>query len=275
MRTFHKTGCLLVMLCLLFAGNAAGEGAAEAGDSSWFHRLAQRVAAQQYTEILIHPESDAPVTEALAAVLADGRAICPDGQQGLYDFPMLECGVDALCCRATGIYGSEGVECWVITFYPEGLQTMAATAAVTAGGDVREVFCGSSWSMRVLWEEALGEPSFLWQPESVFRFSQLFEGEKLWMRAHRPGHKDISQQAALHTAQAALEAAFRIPEKQSSQWRAAACFHLSDRTPGQTLWSVHYYQQKGDDYTLLYSVVMDSRTGQVLECTRNEPGGLG
>lgn len=95
--TLQKTGCLVLALCLLLTGAANGEGAGSAPVQSngWFRQLAQRVAAQQFGEILIHPEADAPVQAALEAVLAEGEAIRGSAQAGLYDFPMLEWEGDA------------------------------------------------------------------------------------------------------------------------------------------------------------------------------------
>lgn len=273
----QKTGCLVFVLCLLLTGAANGEGAgsAPAQSNSWFRQLAQRVAAQQFDEILIHPEADAPVQAALEAVLAEGKAIRQTDQAGVYDFPQLEWEGDALACRACGIYNEGGVEGWVITFFPAGVSTMAASAAITADGQVLELFSGSSWAMHTLWEEALGDLSHFWQPETVFRFSQLFEGDRLWIRAHQPGNKDIPQAEAQRIAAEALEEKYGISEEERSLWRIAAAFYLSDHTPGQLVWAIHYYRRQGADYTLLYSVVMDSRTGQVLDCSRNVPGGLG
>lgn len=178
-------------------------------------------------------------------------------------------------CRVCGIYGEGGVESWVITFFPAGLSTMAASVAIAADGQVLGLFSGSSWAMHTLWEEALGDFSHFWQPHTAFRFSQLFEGERLWIRAHQPGNKDIPQAEAQRIAAGALAEKYGISEEERSLWRTAAAFHLSDHTPGQLVWAIHYYRRQGADYTLLYSVVMDSQTGQVLECSRNEPGGLG
>ncbi len=272
MHMIKETGCLLLAICLLLTGTAAAQTAPEDG---WFRQLAQRVAAQQFAEILIHPETDAPVDAALDAVLAQGTDIRRAGQEGVFDFPRLEWEEDGLACRVCGVYGKGGVESWVVTFFPAGLSTMATAVAMTPGGQVLEVFGGSSWAMHTLWEEALGDPSYFWQPETVFRFSQLFEGDTLWMRAHRPGHRDIPQQEALRIAADALREKYGISDGERSLWRTAAAFHLSDHTVGQLVWAIHYYRQEGEEYTLLYSVIMDSRSGLVLECTRNEAGGLG
>lgn len=210
---------------------------------------------------------------ALNAVLSNPSFIVPNEADGTYDFPSLEVEHRPLAWRTTLLQGLDGEKTWIVSFFPENIPQMAATVAVREDHSIAGAFFGTTWMMQQHWEEALGVP--FWPVNTRYAFHMLFEPGGQWHAPAMPSPDAIAQDEAEKKAgMALLERQYISNEAALSAYHVAAQYTTTKRyhPEGSSIWTILYYQSCDGEWQLLYSVDLDSQSGEVLDVSKNSDG---
>lgn len=260
---------LWLAFCLLTCAFVAiGEGESGATPS-----LLTALAADAHTAIAqmtfdVQP-ADSVLDAAIEAALAHPECIRPSQTAGMYDFPLLEVERTPLVWQAALWQRTRAEKCYLISLFPEGVPQMAACVVLDEHLSVVEVFPGSTWGMQQHWEKALASPEYFWSVEMRYLFHRLFEPRDMWHAAALPGDASISAETAVQLANQAL--ADRLPGDMEAYY-VVIQYNASKQydTKGSEIWSVLYYTSQHEGASLLWSVDMDARTGEILGIKSNQ-----